>query len=326
MFNRAGAAACLLWILAPAVLADLRPHTLQLATWNLEWLMTPATHASLRPACTGEGQTPSSVRSIPCDVARQEARGEADFARLRTYAERLDADVIALQEVDGKDAARQVFPDHDFCFTARTAVQNNGFAIRRGRGIRYRCDADVRELAVGHRHLRGGAQLTLFPGGVDELHLLSVHLKSGCAGQRLTKDEESCQLLRQQIVPLVDWIDTQARAGHRFLLMGDFNRQLAKEHGRARDASGQVVKMWPELDRKDLPGADLVNVNEGRAYIKCHISESHGAYIDHIVLGEKAASNLLPESFRRIVYAQSDAVRFKLSDHCPVAIGYRLRP
>ena len=322
MFDRA-AAACLLWFLAPALLAPAAPRTLQLATWNLEWLMTPAAHVSLRRSCTAEGQPPSAVRSIPCDVARQEARGEPDFARLRMYADRLDADVVAVQEVDGVDAARQVFADHDFCFTARTAVQNNGFAIRRGRGIRYRCDADVRELSVGHRHLRAGAQLTLFPGGPDELHLLSVHLKSGCARQRLTQEDESCQLLRQQIAPLLQWIDAQARAGHRFLLMGDFNRQLAREHGRARDSSGELVKMWPELDRRDLPGADLLNVTEGRPYIKCHISESHGAYIDHIVLGEKAAANLVPELFRRVVYAQSDVVRFKLSDHCPLAIGYR---
>jgi endonuclease/exonuclease/phosphatase family metal-dependent hydrolase len=325
MFDRA-AAACLLWILATAVVADPTPQSLQLATWNLEWLMTPATHARLRHTCTAEGQTPSSLRSIPCDVARQEARGEADFARLRLYAQRLDADVIAVQEVDGVDAARQVFTDHDFCFTARTAVQNNGFAIRRGRGIRYRCDGDVRELSVGHRHLRAGAQLTLFPGRTDELHLISVHLKSGCARQRLNKDDESCQLLRQQIAPLLQWIDAQARAGHRFILMGDFNRQLAKEQGQARDSSGQLVKMWPELDRGDLPGADLLNVTEGRPYIKCHISESHGAYIDHIVVGEKAAKNLLPDSFRRIVFVQSDAVRFKLSDHCPLAVGYRVGP
>jgi endonuclease/exonuclease/phosphatase family metal-dependent hydrolase len=325
MLDRA-AAACLLWFLAPALHASAAPRTLELATWNLEWLMTPATHVSLRRGCTAEGQAPSAVRSIPCDVARREARGEADFARLRMYADRLDADVVAVQEVDGVAAARQVFADHDFCFTARAAVQNNGFAIRRSRGIRYRCDADVRELSVGHRHLRAGAQLTLFPGEPDEIHLLSLHLKSGCARQRLTQDDESCQLLRQQIAPLLQWIDAQARAGHRFLLMGDFNRQLAREHGRARDSSGELVKMWPELDRQDLPGADLLNVTEGRPYIKCHISESHGAYIDHIVLGEKAASNLVPELFRRVVYAQSDVVRFKLSDHCPLAIGYRLRP
>ena len=199
MLDRAGAAACLLLILTPVALFAAPPaRTLTLATWNLEWLMTPATHASLRRTCTPEGQA-AAARSIPCDVARQEARREPDFARLRDYAGRLDADVVAVQEVDGKDAARLVFADHDFCFTARTAVQNNGFAIRRGRGIRYRCDADMRELAVGHGHLRTGAQLTLFPGTAGELHLLSVHLKSGCAGQPLSKDEESCQLLKQQI-------------------------------------------------------------------------------------------------------------------------------
>lgn len=317
---------CLLWIFTPVVLAEPAPRSLQLATWNLEWLMTPAVHVSLRRGCTAEGQAPSVVRSIPCDVARREARTAADFERLRMYADRLDADVIALQEVDGANAARQVFTQHDFCFTARTAVQNNGFAIRRGRGIRYHCDADVRELSVGHRHLRSGAQLTLFPGEDAELHLLSLHLKSGCARQRLNEDEEACQLLSRQIAPLLQWIDTQARAGHRFALLGDFNRQLAKERGRARDASGQIVTMWPELDRQDVPGADLLNVTAGRPYIKCHISESHGAYIDHIVLGETAATHLQPALFRRVVYAQSDVVRFKLSDHCPLAVGYRLGP
>lgn len=327
MLDRATAASLILIFTSGAArAAPPPPHALVLATWNLEWLMTPAAHAGLRRTCTAEGQPRVTARSIPCDVARQEARREADFARLRDYAARLDADVIALQEVDGPDAARLVFPEYDFCFTARTAVQNNGFAIRRGRGIRFRCDMDFRELAVGHEHLRVGAQLTLFPSDPRELHVLGVHLKSGCAGQRLNLPDEACQLLARQVPPLIRWIDAQARAGHRFMLMGDFNRRLAKEGGKARDTNGLPTRMWPALDGDDVPGADLVNVTAGRPYIKCHVSERHGAYIDHIIAGVRAASELVPDSFRRIVYAQSDAVRFKLSDHCPLAISYRLRP
>ena len=149
--------ACLCLLLAgalgaPATRARAQPRdaTLQLATWNLEWLMTPQTHAALRLHCVPEGEPGAPVRSIPCDVARQRSRGREDFDKLAEYAARLDADVIAIQEVDGPEAAKLVFRDHDFCFTARRAVQNTGFAIRRGRGIRFRCDADFEPLALHH--------------------------------------------------------------------------------------------------------------------------------------------------------------------------------
>ena len=69
---------------------------------------------------------------MPCDVAHELARSGEDIAALRRYAQDLDADIVALQEVDGAEAARLVFPDYEFCFSGRVAVQNNGFAIRRG--------------------------------------------------------------------------------------------------------------------------------------------------------------------------------------------------
>jgi hypothetical protein len=310
--------ACALMLQAAPVRAAV---TLTLATWNLEWLMTPATHVALRPTCTREGETVAPARSIPCDVARQPARTEPDFAALRGYVARLDADVIAIQEVDGPVAARQVFTDHDFCFTTRRAVQNNGFAIRRGRGIRFACGPDFLPLAVGHRHLRVGAQLTLFPGTPQELHLLGVHLKSGCARQRLEESAEACELLKQQIVPLRAWIDAQARSGHRFALLGDFNRRLAQESSRPSRAANR--QMWPELNRSALPGAKLVAITADRPYVKCRLSEPHGAYIDHILAGEKAAELWLAGTFRRIRYVERDAARLRLSDHCPLAVDFR---
>ncbi|MBS0612159.1 MAG: endonuclease/exonuclease/phosphatase family protein [Proteobacteria bacterium] len=318
------------WIatpLLPALAAHAEPpRTLTLATWNLEWLMTPQTHAMLRPFCTRDGEGGGRARSIPCDVARDLARGPQDYERLAAYAQRLDADVIAIQEVDGPAAAKLVFPDHDFCFTARRAVQNNGFAIRRSRGIRYRCDIDVHTLAVGHEHLRAGVQMTLFPDSAQELHLLGVHLKSGCAAERLDSGGEACELLAKQVLPLKAWIDAQARAGHRFMLLGDFNRRLARERGAARDAAGRLVSMWPELAAPDLPGAELVSLTADQPYLKCHVTERHGAYIDHIVAGEKAAQRWLPATLRRVSYVQSDAARLKLSDHCPLSVQYRLLP
>ena len=52
---------------------------------------------------------------------RAPSRSRDDFALLRKYAKRLNADVIALQEVNGPKAARHVFPEaqYDLYFSGR---------------------------------------------------------------------------------------------------------------------------------------------------------------------------------------------------------------
>ena len=78
-------AAILLFLLLPscAVGAELK-----LATWNLEWLTT-------------------NDRDLPADVHPKQPE---DIDLLRRYAGELDADVIAVQEVDGPAIAARVFP------------------------------------------------------------------------------------------------------------------------------------------------------------------------------------------------------------------------
>ncbi len=171
----------------------------------------------------------ADVRQVPCDVAFRLERSSRDFSMLASYARELDADVIALQETDGAEAARLVFPDYQFCFTGREHVQNTGFAIRRG--IAFRCGPDVRELSLGDT-LRRGKELTLFPGEPGEIRLLSIHLKSGCGSKPLAAAEKACRELARQAPALEAWIDTQAREGHRFAVLGDFNRDLLSEAAR----------------------------------------------------------------------------------------------
>ena len=100
----------LVWSLgASAAGAD--KSTLKIATWNLEWFMTPETLRALTPACTPrDAPRDGARRAVPCDIAHELARSNEDVAALRRHARALDADVISLQEVDGVDAARLVFP------------------------------------------------------------------------------------------------------------------------------------------------------------------------------------------------------------------------
>jgi hypothetical protein len=81
--------------------------TLKVATWNLEWLH--------RESGSGTVQ-----------------RSDADYDRFRGCAERLDADVSAVQKVDGEAALRRVFDDdlHDYHVASQSGVQLTGFAYK----------------------------------------------------------------------------------------------------------------------------------------------------------------------------------------------------
>lgn len=298
--------------------AEGAPQTIKLATWNLEWLIAPQELKRLRENCAPK-DTPvrGNQRRVPCDVAYRFDRSANDFRALARYARKLDADVIALQEVDGPSAASLVFEGYKFCFTGRRHVQNNGFAIRDG--LPFRCGPDVRSISLDDS-VRRGAQLVLFPGEPHELWLLSVHLKSGCRRDLLTSKHKACQDLARQTPALEEWIDAQAAAGRRFAVLGDFNRDLVRDQGAARSRNGRLLRLWAEIDDGEPPEADLVNTAEGQDFVNCVPGRGYTSYIDFIVLSRSAAAAMVPGSFSRLTYQPADAHRLKLSDHCPVAI------
>ena len=288
------------------------PVTVKLATWNLEWFLTPATFHALKDDCTRDDLAHRrNPRGIPCDVAATLERSATDIGAMAVYARRLDADVVAIEEVDGPNAARQLFPRHEFCFTGGRVIQNTGFAIRRG--VPYRCEADVMGLSLGDE-LRRGAAVTLYPGTARELHLLAVHLKSGCAHQRLDSHSRACGNLARQLPALRDWMQAQLGARHRFAVLGDFNRDLLAESGDG---------LWARIGA-GTPGFGLVNTAGGEPFHNCYAGQTHTGFIDYILLGETLARSLVHASFERLSYSAADAWRLKLSDHCPVAIRLRL--
>lgn len=296
---------------------------LKLASWNLEWLIAPSVFKRLKGNCAPEG-TPvgGNTRRLPCDVVYRFERSSRDFAVLARYARMLDADVIALQEVDGVAAARLVFPGYDFCFTGRRHVQNNGFAVRAG--IPHRCAPDVPGLSLDDS-LRRGAQIVLFPGEERELRLLSVHLKAGCSRETLDTPRKACRELTRQVPALEHWIDTQAAAHRSFAVLGDFNRDLLHEGPQARSERGRLRYLWPEIADGQPAGAVLVNAAAGRRFRNCFPGQAYASYIDHIVLSRRLGAAVVPGSFERVTYSAADTRHAKLSDHCPVAIRVTLR-
>ena len=268
----------------PAPAPGAAVETVEIATWNLAWL-----HGQ-----DGKG----AIR-----------RYEADYARLRAYAARLDADVVALQEVADEDAAARVFDPalYTVAMSMERDAQRTGFAYKKELAVtRY---PDLVELDVGG--LRRGVDIGVRIGN-QELRLLAVHLKSGCFSGALGRDRAACAKLGRQIPALEAWIDARERQGVAFAVLGDFNRRLSRDD-----------EVWRALDDRDPVAADLTLLTEGRRS-RCW----NGKYpdlIDHIVLDAQAAAWLVPGSFEQIVYDQADARhRATLSDHCPISVRLAL--
>jgi len=260
-------------------------------------------------------------------------RNEADYATLRRYAERLAADVVALQEVAGPPAAARVFPaeTYELYFSGRYEQDlasglpsdriYTGFAVRRGVfDSVVKTDYDALSVSVPgeDRPTRWGTDLVVTQGG-KQLRLLAVHLKSGCSkGNLETPRTNECKALALQLPPLEAWIDQRAREAVPFVVLGDFNR--------AFDAYGARDHLWKEIDDGNPAPLDLFRLPEGQAS-ECWRGTPlhHSDPIDFLVFDEQAFALVEPESFTQLTYdaADLDPARKTPSDHCPIAVSLR---
>lgn len=256
----------------------------RIATWNIEHLR----------AENGTGSV---------------AREDIDYEALSALATELDADVIALQEVDGPEAAARVFDPsvYAFFFSDRRHPQRTGFAVRRG--ITVTSDLDYVALELDGS-VRRGTDITIEVGG-QALRLLSVHLKSSCFQGDLDRNRH-CRTLRQQVPVVETWIDQRTTETVPFVVLGDFNWRF--------DSDGDVI--MPDWNDGDPVGLVLSRVTQGLRS-GC-LGGRYPDYIDHIILDEQAAAWLVPDSFHQVDITEADEDRFKLSDHCPIAVDLEI--
>ncbi len=268
----------------PAWAADLK-----VATWNMEWLTT----------------RPAGDPALPQDVQPKDA---ADRADLQRYAAQLNADVVAVQEVDGPAVAAAIFPPdrYGLYFTKDSVVQRVGIAVRAGIPVHQNPDLAALDVTPEATHrLRSGADVTLdLPSG--PVRVLAVHLKTGCQRDRLDQSRrEPCAELRRQAVVLQGWVAQRVREGVPFIVLGDFNRWMDSTDG---------------LLASLLAAAPLARATEG------HDSPCWGGehFIDHILAGGAARSWLDMSSLRVLVYREGADRKEHLSDHCPVSARFHL--
>ncbi|MDH2406355.1 HAD family acid phosphatase [Bradyrhizobium sp. SSUT18] len=273
-----------------------KASALTMATWNLEHLAEK----------DGAGCRP---------------RTEADYGSLRSYAEQLKADIVAVQEVESGAALARVF-DPKAWFIEISSVppegekrecaglagqfitkQLTGFAIRKS--VAYLRNPDVTELDIGAtgRH-RYGVDISLDTG--VPLRLLSVHLKSGCHSEPEASAREDCRVLFEQARVLkLQWINKRADEGIPFAILGDFNRRLQNEPG-----------LWSVLDEPGGGARDLVRTAARGTPARCRGRDD--LFIDFIVLNGRSAPLFVADSFREFRYREG--ANEAPSDHCPVLV------
>lgn len=300
---------------------------LRIATWNIEWLMTPATYDELWARCDPAGQPRSHERALPCVPGREPPprRQGADLDALARIAESIEADVVALQEVDGPAAARLVFRRGWAldCFIRRAHPQKVGFAIRAG--IPYRCNAELAELDLDGAS-RAGADVTLWPGTPRAVRILGVHLKSGCPEGPLTRHDgggtrEPCIKLSRQVSILARWAQAREREGVAYAIAGDFNRRLEQD---ARFDAGRDLQrprnLLAGINAGLPPQSPMLPVTAGEPYTRCHGGDRHKAWIDNVLISSRLAARARARDFEAHRYDDRLARERQLSDHCPISV------
>lgn len=274
---------------------------LRVVAWNIEHLAE----------ANGEGCVP---------------RTDEDYRKLREFANSMDADVVALQEVESVNAMARVFPAENWTFviserppsepyTCRgngnpSTQQKVGFAIRKGVG--YERKDDFRELGLGLEGLRYGVviQLTDFP---EPMHVMAVHLKSGCfVDDYAASDRRACETFEQQ-APLLDrWVEENFEQNQGFIVLGDFNHRISNTENR-------LWKLLTDMDEQPVMVMNSMSSLKG-----CH--PRYPEPIDHILFGAGAERYYQPGSEMVHYFGDSPETMTEeqmLSDHCPISIGFR---
>jgi endonuclease/exonuclease/phosphatase family metal-dependent hydrolase len=276
------------------VAAPLRAQEIKLATWNIAWL-------TLKPS--GHPDLPRDLRT----------RTPEDLRLLRDYANRLNADVVALQEIDGEAAAARVFDPAGYAIhlTDEDDIQRPGFAIRRT--LRVTRNPDLAELDIragARRSLRRGADITAEGTNGARLRLLSVHLNAGCRDDAFAGGPPECASLARQGGVLARWAAARRREGVAFAILGDFNRRI--------DADDDLLRLLTDE-------APVARATAGFSSPCWADARGGRAFIDHILLGGAARDWAVPGSLAVLAYAERGRdARERLSDHCPVSIRMRL--
>ena len=268
---------------------------LRIATWNVEHLAYPI----------DQGCKP---------------RTEQELQALRSYAQNLDVDIVALQEVASKEAVHMLFPENEWTVVMSDRADSQAYECR-GSGylstqqktaIALKKSVLINNIeqndsfALNKRGLRFGLGMSveIELGNID---ILNLHLKSGCFVEDYSKsDKQACQTFSKQADILYDWIEQREKSAQAYIILGDFNHHISEPYNKmARTLSQNASKAQASMHITTAP-----------------LNGCHPRYpvpIDHIIVGGFSAKQLAYESMVHNFDDMQEATM--LSDHCAVSVS-----
>lgn len=192
------------------------------------------------------------------------------------------ADVIAFQEVSGTQAVIEALgpaaSDFNVCsFDGQYKVQRLAFAWRKTLGGPVEACRDLPAVSLpalpAQDRVRPAYTVVLNLAG-KRVRFLTVHLKSGCVTpldkrpKRLDDPSaEPCVVLQQQVQPLEESLEALGQGVDHFVVLGDFNRNLAHEQRQVKGAEAVRSDGTSDLTRPMPAGVSTRNlfleVNDG---------------------------------------------------------------
>ena len=256
---------------------DPDPDKLRMATWNIFKLDEP-----------GQGDA---------------ARVPEDYERLAGYVDKLEADLIALQEMNGEAGVRTLFPASiwDVECEERNSNLNVCVVLRKSKQWTIERHPDVVSLQAGSGNLRSGLDFTISKAGFPSVRILAVHMKANCLSGMA---DSACPTFFTQITALEEWIDERAATDEPFLVLGDFNRFMTDDD-----------PAWMEID-DGTPSRAMLTRSIAPDDTDCWFP----TFVDHIVL-DNITSTWLQGSAQQgydELNLDFDVWSEKLSDHCPL--------
>lgn len=269
-------------LFATAFASSASERQLHIATWNVEHL-----------------NEDNDAGCIP--------RTDDDYEYIAGRISELNADVVAIQEVESAKAAYRVFPEAEWvvvmsdrpnnrgsdsgaiCWGTqekRLRHQATGIAIRRG--VDFEVNPSYAHLAGDNPNQRWGTDVTIHQDTLS-IRVLSVHLASGCWGAEQDVDSsrsDICTTLRGQVARLAEWIAERNSNNEAFIVLGDFNRRLAISDDWA------AARLFGNAQNTTLVTANVRDGMEQDDWCDARYPD----LIDHILVSNGLLDHLKPDS------------------------------
>ncbi|RXJ71600.1 hypothetical protein CS022_20570 [Veronia nyctiphanis] len=275
---------------------------IKVTTWNLEWL------------------------SDKGDL-EQTKRVDTDYSALAQIFSDIEPDVMAFQEVDSEDALRRIVPSDQYAiyFSERrddqpsiTSQQYTGWVVKMGLTVLDHPDDVALSLPSFFRKsgLRYGDYIEIRPMNSKPIHLLSIHLKSGCFHKH-SKRTRDCRKLYEQADELNAWISDREKKQQQYMIAGDFNHYLNIEGNRVSQILSDGHASQPALLTKNVSSQCKVKRYNHR--LQRWEKMVYTNLVDHILSSQLLISSKTVKA-EQYQYPYHLSANHRLSDHCPVSV------